>query len=609
MHDLRDVIVQGAPACIALMATALAATCAYAATYFVSPSGADGNGGTVARPFRTIQRAAEILKPGDTCYAREGLYRETVRPANSGEADRPITFAAYEDETVIVSGADPITAWQPGQGRIYRAATDWQFDQLFVDGQMMNIARWPNSPLDPMRSVWAAAGKGTEASMVVDPNLPNLDLNGAVMHILPGAHWVSWTRPIRDYDSAAHSFKFDGNWNQDWAHAVKEGSRYYLMGTSPLLDTPGEWCLDRDHKTVSLWTPQGDDPRRHRVEVKRRELAFDLSDRSHIRVEGFRVFAATISMANANHCMVRRCHVRYASHFTDCEGWGTKYHQSSGIVISGHDNQLRDSSVIYSAGNGVALLGDRNTVRNCLVRSVDYMAIDCGAVWAEGTRNAISRNTLCYTGRSVVLHRALKNGRIDYNDMHDAGLLTADLGITYCFGTDGAGTVIAYNFAHHNRAPSAGVGIYIDNGSSNFIIHHNVSWDNPDSGIRLNTPSHNNLVSNNTAFRNGNSLSYWGPNDEKDQAGCRLINNVFTDAVVTGTGIELSHNFQGKDPGFVDAGAADLRLRPDSPCIDAGIVVPGITTRFVGKAPDLGAYESGRRPWKAGHSWGEPPVF
>jgi hypothetical protein len=585
----------------------LVAQAGHAQAYYVAPSGSDENPGTLARPFRTIQHAADVMTPGDTCFVREGVYRETVRPGHSGEKSKPITFAAYRNEKVVVSGADLVTDWKAQIPRVYRAPADWTFNQLFVDGVMMNLARWPNSPLDPMHPTWAVAGKGTDSNTIVDPNLPPLDLNGAVMHILPGAQWVSWTRPIRDYDAKARSFKFEGSWNQDWAHAVKEDSRYYLEGLPVLLDAPGEWCVERG--TVNLWMPHGGDPNHHRVEAKRREFAFDLSGREYICLEGFRIFAATITMRDARHCVVRKCHLRYASHFGDTEGWGTRYHTASGVIISGSDNQLRDSSVVFSAGNGVTLLGEHNVVRNCLVRDVDYMAVDCGAVWAEGQGNVISRNTLCNTGRSIVVHRALKGGRIEYNDMHDAGLLTTDLGITYCFQTDGAGTVIAHNLAHHNRAASCGVGIYIDNGSSNFIIHHNVSFSNPDSGIRLNTPSHNNLVCNNTIVNNGNSVNYWGPNDDRDEAGCRLINNIFTDAVVTGNGIEVSHNFSGKQPGFVDAANGDFRLRSDSPCIDAGMIVPGVTGRFAGKAPDLGAYECGRWPWRAGHDWGEPPAF
>jgi len=37
----------------------------------------------------------------------------------------------------------------------------------------------------------------------------------------------------------------------------------------------------------------------------------------------------------------------------------------------------------------------------------------------------------------------------------------------------------------------------------------------------------------------------------------------------------------------------DLRLKSDSPVVDAGCRLPGINDRFSGKAPDLGAYELG----------------
>jgi len=47
------------------------------------------------------------------------------------------------------------------------------------------------------------------------------------------------------------------------------------------------------------------------------------------------------------------------------------------------------------------------------------------------------------------------------------------------------------------------------------------------------------------------------------------------------------------DPAFMNPGAGDFRLRPGSPCIDAGRVIPGFTQSYVGKAPDIGAYENG----------------
>ena len=40
----------------------------------------------------------------------------------------------------------------------------------------------------------------------------------------------------------------------------------------------------------------------------------------------------------------------------------------------------------------------------------------------------------------------------------------------------------------------------------------------------------------------------------------------------------------------------ELRLKPGSPAIDSGMELPSITDGFAGKAPDIGADESGRSP-------------
>lgn len=46
------------------------------------------------------------MKAGDTCYIREGTYREMEKPSNLGMADAPITFMPYNDKKVVVSGVD-----------------------------------------------------------------------------------------------------------------------------------------------------------------------------------------------------------------------------------------------------------------------------------------------------------------------------------------------------------------------------------------------------------------------------------------------------------------------------------------------------------------------
>lgn len=82
--------------------------------YFVSLSGSDSNPGTSARPWRTISKAVNILKPGDTLYIREGIYDETVHIRTSGTAANPILILNYPGETPVIDGR--ITMVKDGGG-------------------------------------------------------------------------------------------------------------------------------------------------------------------------------------------------------------------------------------------------------------------------------------------------------------------------------------------------------------------------------------------------------------------------------------------------------------------------------------------------------------
>src|SRR4051812_14938410 len=107
-------------------------------TYYVSTSGNDANAGSLDYPFRSIQRAADFAGPGDTVLIRGGVYRETVRPARSGNSGDPVTFRPYNNETVTVSGADVVGNWSNYSGHVYRARQGWDLgfgeNQVFVDG-------------------------------------------------------------------------------------------------------------------------------------------------------------------------------------------------------------------------------------------------------------------------------------------------------------------------------------------------------------------------------------------------------------------------------------------------------------------------------------------
>lgn len=79
-------------------------------TYYVALTGADTNPGTLASPWRHIQKAATAAVAGDTVYIRAGTYNEQVTVQNSGTPGSYITFAAYSGETPIIDGTSGV-AW------------------------------------------------------------------------------------------------------------------------------------------------------------------------------------------------------------------------------------------------------------------------------------------------------------------------------------------------------------------------------------------------------------------------------------------------------------------------------------------------------------------
>ena len=91
--------------------------------YHVSPDGDDANPGTEVKPFRTIERAQQILrqhKPENTgettVYLHKGVYAFdksiTFSAEDSGTKDSPIVFTAYQNQSVkFIGGKELPKKW------------------------------------------------------------------------------------------------------------------------------------------------------------------------------------------------------------------------------------------------------------------------------------------------------------------------------------------------------------------------------------------------------------------------------------------------------------------------------------------------------------------
>jgi hypothetical protein len=68
--------------------------------YYVDPQGADSSPGTHAAPFKTIQRAADRARPGDTVVVRRGRYTGADRIVSISRGGTPRKWVTFLSESV-----------------------------------------------------------------------------------------------------------------------------------------------------------------------------------------------------------------------------------------------------------------------------------------------------------------------------------------------------------------------------------------------------------------------------------------------------------------------------------------------------------------------------
>lgn len=595
------------------LAVVMLASVGFAAEYSVAPQGDDGNVGSPAAPWRTLAKACAVAKPGDTVWLGAGTYRETLRPQVSGEAGKPIRFLARPGEQVVLSGTEPLTGtWQVYQGNTYSLKTDLRFGQLFVDRKMMLEARWPNSPVDDLMAMQRArAGEGTGYEVLADSNLPPGDWNGAVVIFWPGSEWVNKTRRVTDYQPGK-SFRFDttteakvkDKYHKEDPYKPRAGNPYLLVGALAGLDSPGEWFLDEATGTVYLWTLDGKSPANHRVEVKQRDLAVDLSKLAFIEVKGMDILGAAVSMAGAEDCTLENCQLRYVEHVREYPEGKVP---PTPNVITGKRNTWRRCLIAYGATTALTMSGEGNALLNSVVHDANYLGNGRGGLDLSRSVGArVEHCTIFRAGRDTIQHGGSKRISLRYNDLYDGNMLNNDAGAIYCWGTDGEGGVIAYNWVHDNPHCN---GIYLDNFSSNFVVHHNVIWACGGNAFHINSDALHHQIYNNTITQTGNAFgTYCYAAYTPTMKGTRIVNNLVNEMMNPKNPREFVQGELGPELARNASGAVDENGYPTkgSAAIDAGVVIEGITDGYQGKAPDLGAYEFGGPHWVAGADWRDP---
>lgn len=373
---------------------------------YISSTGNDQNRGTKNNPVKTIKKAQQLIqlnagkKEIQVIFA-DGIYYlpETVvlTSGSSGTEKNPVAFMAEHEGKAIISGGSQIELkWESYQNGIFKAQVkeDTDIDQLYVNGQRQRMARFPN----------AEEGKNVFDSWdLVHTNQPDsindpmkrisswANPEGAYIHAMHQSLWgdMHWIVKGKNTDG---SLRMEGGWQNNRPSPMHP--RYRMVeNVFEELDVPGEWYYNKDSKTLYFYPQPGLDLGKATIEIVRLKHLIEFRGTKEkpvrfVRFEGF-VFrhAARTFMENKEQ-LLRSDWTTYRGGAVvlngaeDCAIQNCEFDQVGGnsIFVNNYNRRIvvKSCYIHHSGANGIAFVGDPETVRSPLFRygDQDFAAID-----------------------------------------------------------------------------------------------------------------------------------------------------------------------------------------------------------------------------------------
>lgn len=343
--------------------------------FFISPVGCDENPGTKDKPFATLEAARDAVRKlkkseaylanGINIYLRGGIYERQktfeLGPDDSGTAKAPVVYQSYPGETAQLVGGKIISAsgFKPAnRAFVDRLAEEsakrhvLELDlkvqgladygslkeqhvvdfgsstaympapmELFIDGQAMTLARWPN--LDPVRPPHSFIQTGrmlfTEDAQKkqklcqgiqfkgvkslnedgddvgIDPLLASDRLNRwKSLDEIPDGYmagglmrgYAHTTRRIASIDTEKGivSFATPVPFYAGYKHETI--SNFYFRNIPQEIDQPGEYYIDRQKGMLYLYPPSAFSPKSQVAVSLMEDVLVAVEGASHTRLEG-----------------------------------------------------------------------------------------------------------------------------------------------------------------------------------------------------------------------------------------------------------------------------------------------------------------------------------
>jgi len=467
----------------------------FAATLYVSPSGNNGNPGTLAQPVLTIGRALQLAGNGDEIVLRGGTYSEFLTLNASSPQNLTLKAFGNESPVLLVSPLNPVTVsnasgmrfegieFRNGGMVIQNGATNITVDAcVFTDSASYAILNIQNASSVLIENSRFVNGRGTNGILLLgDCENVTVRSNDFV--------------DIYSPDAAVQAILFISGQNPSQTILIEDNLFTYTAGkqTRPIIAA--------GNSVAAIWIQNSDggDFENPRIQILNN------------RIENFR-FRGTNDDRDYNPNYLK----------TPAQGGeqGNAFSilQSSNVLIRGNtaydvsaygvngfmvDHLRIEGNTFQEVGiNGVFLVGDANTKTGA---SPNLLAgnriLDCG--WLKGGSSGIST---IFSGPGNLMLRNFISGQrngvagtVGADWYGDGNGILADL--------DSPGTFMIGNVVVHNE----GAGLSMNRSSNSFVIHNTVIGNghmphrSDNAGILIageTGPSDNIRMANNLVYNN-----------------------------------------------------------------------------------------------------------
>jgi hypothetical protein len=458
---------------------------------FVSPNGNDHNPGTIQKPFATLLKAqSEARKYHETVtvWLRKGTYYLDApivfTAVDARSADAPLLFKPFRNEKPVISSARLLQLqWHSYKNGIMQAQVtggNLLFDELFINGSLQQMARYPNYDTN------AKHFNGTAKDVLSTERVARWEHpEGGFIHALHRSEWGDMSYEITGKDDKGQLTMIGGYQNN--RPARMNATYRFAENIFEELDTVNEWYFNKAAHTLYYYPPKGLNLTTATVSTPQLETLFEfkgsvdkpitnitltgleltqtvrtfMKDKEPLLRSDWTIYReGTVTMNGTRNCAIKNCYfntvggnaIVFSNYNRDSEISGCHIADagSSGVVFVGDPAAVRSPLFQYDQKNALKDMdktpGPKTenypaqcTVYNNLIEGIGRVEKQSAGVQLSMCQSiTVSHNTIDSVPRSGInVNEGTWGGHIiEYNDVFNTVLETGDHGSFNSWGRD-----------------------------------------------------------------------------------------------------------------------------------------------------------------------------